>query len=278
LGWFIMNREYLGPRITLVEQRRWGLGPGFDRTHGIAYLEGKVYLAGWDSGRLGVLDVSAGGVADRHPRSGQDVLGYTRPGDPKVGLDGLLYVLNNGSGAQSMYVMRPDGQVVRQVTLANKTEVAAGLGLGRDNAIYVGDTLGGKILKYGQDGGEPTAIWGGETGRFNNVVGIAVDDDGAIYAAEHSSHRVQQLDSEGRFVRKLDLKCNPEYVAIRGDWLDVTCGNRLLSIHRQGWYLRRSRLADDSSPLGSPRGLTYGPDGTLYVADGGALIAYRLQP
>src|SRR5205823_943855 len=81
--------------------------------------------------------------------------------------------LNNGEAEKTLYVMRPDGQVVRQVLLAGKTDVAIGLDFAPDGKLYVSDMVGGAVLKYEPAGGSPIGATGGQTGGFNNVAGIA---------------------------------------------------------------------------------------------------------
>jgi glucose/arabinose dehydrogenase len=66
-------------------------------------------------------------------------------------------------------------------------------------------------------------------------------------------------------------------VALVGDWLDVTCGAGLLSINTAAGYVQRTRVVMGSPHFGHPRGLTYAPDGTLFVVDDHTLLQYSVQ-
>lgn len=279
-GWYTMNYEYLKPHTMLTQVAGWILSPAPQLPADIAYLDGKVYVPAYDSPYLAELDTK---IID-YPsyklikptlEDGSD-LPYTHPGSVRVGPDKLLYVLNNGPGQQAMYALKPDGHVVRQVALNGTAEIAVGLQFGSDGDMYVSDMRSGRVRKYGQNGGDSLAEWQGKDGGFNNVGGIAVDADGTVYAAETSSRRIQQLDAKGSFVRAFDLSCNPEYITINGDWLDASCGNGLVSINKKTGNIQHSRI-QKGKDMQAPSGLTYAPDGTLYVVDGSMLYAYKVQ-
>jgi sugar lactone lactonase YvrE len=272
-----MNLEHLKPRTMLTQLGQWDLTPPVDQPRGIAFHEGKLYVTGYESRSLLALDVASGASAPVLPVAAGAPLTYTHPGAVEVGPDGLLYVLNNGERQASLYGMRPDGEVVRQIPLEGKGPIAVGLDLGPDGALYVTDMLGGKILKYSPEGGEPLDAWGGMTDGFNNVMGIVVDEEGTLFAAEQSAGRIQQLDSAGNFVRAYDLRCNPMFMALDGDWLVVSCDNKLVSLNRSTHELRSVQVTGDGLLPNAPTGVTYGPDGTLYVVSGNTVLAYEVQ-
>ena len=72
-------------------------------------------------------------------------------------------------------------------------------------------------------------------------------------------------------------KCDPHYLALSADWLDVTCGSGLLSINTRTGDVRRSRIEGSNARLQRPRGLAHGPDGTLFVVDGQTLLQFSIQ-
>jgi hypothetical protein len=111
---------------------------------------------------------------------------------------------------------------------------------------------------------------------FNNVGGIAVDSDGTIYASEISFQRVQRLRPDGSFVAKYDIGCAPSNLAIAGEWVDVTCEKGLVSINKKSGEIRQSIVSNDQQQLISPTGLTYGPDGALYVLDGNLIKKFTV--
>jgi outer membrane protein assembly factor BamB len=276
-GWYSMNLDYLQHKTQLVEQHRWALDPVPRLPRGIGYLDGKVYITDYDGNAVGQLDTATGAYKLVEPRKDGSPLPFKRPGDVKVGADGLLYVLNNDQQPHTMYVMEPDGTVVKELVLAGKSEVAVGLYFTPDGTLYLADMRGSQVRKYTSDGSGPVSGTGGETGGFNNVVGVVVEPDGTIYAAESSAGRVQRLDAEGQFVRDYDLPCQPMYLLSAGDWLEVSCGPSIFSINKATGVVQRSQTSPGTPRLQNPLGMTYGPDGLLYVVDRDALVAYRVE-
>ena len=118
LGWYTGNVPYLKHRTVLVRQNEWPLVPRLSDPHGIAYLDGKIYTTDYRGGQVGELDLSTGVYRLVSPVSASGPLTFTHPGDIKAGPDKLLYVLNNGENEEALYVMKPDGQVVRTVGTA----------------------------------------------------------------------------------------------------------------------------------------------------------------
>ena len=62
-----------------------------------------------------------------------------------------------------------------------------------------------------------------------------------------------------------------------GAWLDLTCGAGLLSINTAAGTLQRTRVVSGNTHFDHPRGLTYGPDGTLFVVDDHTLLQFAIQ-
>ena len=105
------------------------------------------------------------------------------------------------------------------------------------------------------------------------------DEDGEIYTTE-TFPRVQRLTPDDRLVAQYDLGCRPRYFAGApggAPWLEVSCDRGLRSIDRERHLVQRSRLPEDATPWSDPTGLTYGPDGTLYVLDTGRIVALAVE-
>lgn len=264
------------PPLRLKEAHRWLLTLPFDEPLGIAYLDGKVYMADYRGKSLSVLDTATGLQTPIEPRSASGPLSYARPGDVKIGPDKLLYVLNNGPGDEALLVMKPDGEVVRHVALAGKSDVAIGLHVAPDGTFYVTDKVGGRIFKYGPGGGEPLLAWFPEAG-FNNISGVFMEEGGTIFGADTENSLVHRFDANGQPLQVYQVGCRPVYMASNGDWVDVSCGSAIMSINKQDGTLQRGRNEPGAPRLENPTGMVYGPDGTLYVRDRGNLIAYELQ-
>ncbi|MBF6613974.1 MAG: SMP-30/gluconolactonase/LRE family protein [Chloroflexi bacterium] len=283
-SWFVVNYQNLKHKTTLVEERRWWLpiaSKGPDDRSSIAYLDNNIYVAGYNSQSVGVLDLGNGGYKSLSAVSLQGAtLPYAQPGAIAVGPDNLLYLLNNGADAQAMYVMQPGGKVVRQEALNGKSPIAVGLAFGPDGKIYIGDMLGGRIIKYPLTGGAAMASWQNTTGSFNNPAGLAVDTDGAIYAAESSNKQVLRLNTNGQITAKYPFTCTPWQMAVRGDWVDVLCKDGpvpLMSINKKDGSTQASKITSNTMWPVAPTGMTYGLDNTLYILDGKTIIAYKVE-
>jgi sugar lactone lactonase YvrE len=276
-GWYVTNAEYVKRWTLLTELHRWSLPTTLEESRGLARLDGTVYITAYRSGTLLAFDLASGGSPRFLVSAPPGGAVRERPSDVQVGPDGLLYVLNNGEATRAVLVLNPDGQVVRQIPLDDRSNITMGLSIGPAGQLHVGDMVGGRILTYSADGGRPTSAWGGLTGGFNNVSGIALAPDGSVYAAEASAHRIQQLAADGHALRTFELDCEPQYVVLAGDWLDATCGAGLLSINTAAGYRQRTRVVDRSTEFEHPRGLAYGPDNTLFVVDEHKLFQFSIQ-
>ncbi|HEX9990619.1 MAG TPA: SMP-30/gluconolactonase/LRE family protein [Chloroflexia bacterium] len=276
-SWYIANIDYLKQKTLLVEQSRWYLNPGLTLPRGIAYMDNKIYVTDYDGKTVGYLELSTGNYRLIQPRNADGPIIYTRPGTVAAGPDGLLYVLNNGDGDQALLVMRPDGELVKQIPLNGKGAIAIGLAFGNDNKMYVSDMTGGKVIVYPVNGGDPLASWNPPGRGFNNPGGLAMDAEGNVYVTEISNKSVHRFDKEGNLTKKYDLKCDPIFPAISGDWMEISCSANLVSVNIKDGSSQLIRMDEKNARLLTPTGLTYGPDGTLYVLDGSAVIAYKVQ-
>jgi len=103
--------------------------------------------------------------------------------------------------------------------------------------LYVAEYLNDRIQVFGLDGTPRRTIGrkGDGPGEFNSPGGVAVAPDGDLFVADFYNQRVQQLRSNGRFVRQ---------------W--GTTG----------------RVGFGPGEFNYPTDVALGPDGTLYVADG----------
>jgi len=293
LSWGAMNYPFLKPRTTLTLLERWGISKPLYQPYGIAFYNGKIYIAsygqtlpggGFQLGEFGELDTATGYYKIVQPRALQGLATILHPSEVKVGPDGLLYLLNNGGGKQAMFVLNSNMDVVRQLELDAKSTVSIGLSFGPDGKMYVADLVGGHILRYDAMGGDPLNSWGGMNSNYNNVAGVTVAPDGMIYSFEGSYQRIQQFDPTGRFVRVYDVGCPAMFGAIDGDWMDVTCQNGFRSVNLKEHYTQlpvyvsgNPKLTGDVPKLYSPTGLAYAPDHTLYVLDANTLYHYKVQ-
>jgi hypothetical protein len=284
LGWLAINYDYIKHKTELTQERLWDIQAPLRDPRGIAYLDGKIYIASFGQesipGEVGEFDLARGSYATVRPVSPQGPLPWVHPGDITAGPDGLLYVLNNGPGEHALYAMKPDGQVLRELSLKGSSPISKGLRVGPDGTLYVAHMSGGSITRYPQDGGEPIMGFRGMAKGLNNPSGLWVERDGTVFTSE-TYERVQQLDPLDRLMRTYNLDCRPMYFASPpedGDWLDLTCLDKgLVSINKTRGYLQKATFRDRASAPTAPTGLAYGPDATLFVLQGHTLIAYEVH-
>jgi hypothetical protein len=276
-AWTVINYDYIKHRTTLVQLQRWDLSVPPVQSMGIGYLDGRVYVTDYSGPGLWYFDISQTLYGPLTAIAGTTTLSYALPGDVVPAPDGTLYVLNNGNGLENLLVMKPDGTVVRQMPLDGKTQNATDLTIGPDGALFVSDMYGGKVNKYPATGGPVIQQYGGMAGGFNNPAGLAVHPDGTLFVAEQGYSRVQELKPDGEFVRSHNLNCQPWYLVINGDWVDISCAKGIYSLNKKTGTLQPSRVDGGAPRLSSPKGMTYAPDGTLYVLDGSTLVQYRVE-
>ena len=78
-----------------------------------------------------------------------------------------------------------------------------GTAINSEGLIIVVSELGGNFISILTPEGEKISTFGtagSGNGQFNNLYGVAVDQDDNIYVADFNDHRVQKFTSEGNFV------------------------------------------------------------------------------
>lgn len=284
-SWYTVSAEFLKPRTVLTELSRWSPSVPFQRPQGIAYMNNSIYVADTnerDPGNFFRLDLATGQFNPIVPLDAGVPMSYTRPAGVAAGPDGLIYLLNNDLDRNALWAMTPSGEIQRKIALNSKSLLSMGITFAPDGTMYVGDIGGSKALKYRAEGGDPVLTFSPERGSYNNIVGVALSPDGKeLYVAEASALRIQVMETAtGRFLRDIKLDCTPHHIAVPpggGDWADVSCNEKgMLSVNMKTKEIRRVSTTSDKEPLGA-MGIAYGPDGTLYVMEGGQLVVYKVQ-
>lgn len=174
----------------------------------------------------------------------------------------------------------------------------------RGGNIYVSDTNNYRIRRITPDGTVSTlagsgvrgfADGPGTTAQFQNTnsSGIAVDDDGNVYLADWDNHRIRKISPTGYVSTLAGSGSNgsvdgpgataqftaPNGIAIdnSGNLYVSQVGNDLIRKVTPSGYVTTiagngtSGWADGnalSAQFNDPAGITIGPDGSLYIADG----------
>jgi uncharacterized protein (TIGR03663 family) len=158
---------------------------------------GNVYVTDTGNKRIVIYDAN-GNFLNQFGSVGYEPLQFDEP----VGIDvddaGLIYVADTWN--QRVQVIEPG--TAGEFSLVRSWEVVAWYGQSLDNKpylavdsqgnVYVSDPEGYRILKFNNQG-EFLYYWGDfgtSTSSFNLPVGVAVDDEDAVWVADSGNHRL----------------------------------------------------------------------------------------
>ena len=137
------------------------------------------------------------------------------------GCSGVAYHVDQASGVGQIYVTSTssydvkvfdlNGSLDRYNPIASSRYNPFDLVLDENGRIYIAEHYA--VTCLANDG---TFLWrtgknatessrgdsGSGDGEFNQAIGITIGQDGNLYVAEYSNHRVQVLDKNGTFIRK----------------------------------------------------------------------------
>lgn len=174
-------------------------------------------------------------------------------------------------------------------------EVRTGQGLdkpygvaARDGRLYVGDTVARNVVMFDLNAKRFSRIGVDDPGSLRMPFGLDLDAAGNLYVVDGTIKAVHVYDPAGKFLRKMgqDQKWNrPVGLAVdsqRKRLYVVDAGGVSTSDHRvSALDLDSGRLlfnfgkrGEGEGELNLPRDIAIGPDGTLYVVDGGN---FRIQ-
>ena len=169
-------------------------------------------------------------------------------------------------------------------------EVDTGVGFSKpfdviacQGTIYVSDTIQRLVLAFDVPNGRFFEIGDEEPGALVKPLGLAVDDDCNLYVADITAKRVVVYDQAGGFLRAIggsEWFERLSHIAVTpdGSYLfavdtgGVDSPNHWIRVFDalSGEHLRNiSRRGSEPGKLNLPRDIDIGPDGLLYVIDGG---------
>jgi len=150
--------------------------------------------------------------------------------------------------------------------------------------VYVADTVQRVVLLFDVPGKDFKIIGQEGLGQLSKPIGIAVDQNsGTVYVADNTARRVVVYDQDGNYLRAIggsDYFDRPSGIAVSPDGskiyvidtggvdsqrhhmyiFDAFTGNHLKTIGTRG---------TESGQFNLPLQASTGPDGTVYVVDGG---------
>ena len=126
---------------------------------------------------------------------------------------GQIYVTSTSSYDVKVYDL--NGSLDRTITIASSRYYPYDLVLDEEGTIYIAELYAVTCLendgtfkwRTGKNASESNrGDSGSGDGEFNQAEGITLGQDGNLYVADRSNHRVQVLDKNGSFIRKFGEK------------------------------------------------------------------------
>ncbi|MFN7921218.1 MAG: hypothetical protein U0Q16_14050 [Bryobacteraceae bacterium] len=253
--------------------------------------EGNLYVA--DSGNRRVWRVTAEGRVAVLAGAFDSPIGT--PTGVAVDRDGSLYILD----ADASKVMRREenGQFSTRMEAAGLRDIA----LDALGNLYAGG--GNRVVRATSTGPPATAAGGNTPGevreredalqtRLTTPIGIALDAGGNLYIAEQRAKRVRRVDGKGQVETLLKEPAVRDPVAVVADrdgGLRIAdfSANRILAVSSSGVVTTLAGTgaagysgdgdAASKAKLDRPRGMAFGPEGSLYFADSGNHAIRRIS-
>ena len=158
--------------------------------------------------------------------------------------------------------------------------------------IYVTDTVQRAVLLYDIPGKHFSEFGTEKPGELIKPLGIDISSEGEVYVADVSAQRIMVYDLKGTYLRAIgskdifnrptDVAINPEgtrlYVLDTGG---VTSENHHIIVFdpRSGKQLQTiGKRGDGDGEFNLPLQISVGPDGELFVVDGGNFRVQALHP
>jgi sugar lactone lactonase YvrE len=131
------------------------------------------------------------------------------------------------------------------------------------------------VRAWGKNGTAP--------GEFIAPIGIAIDRHDRIFVADFGNQRVQQFDTDGKFLTAFVVDGGPGGIAVGRDgtvYVSLTMGkDRIVAFTPEGKLLRQwGKKGQGDGELDHPTGLAVGPDGSVYVADNSNRRIQKFSP
>jgi DNA-binding beta-propeller fold protein YncE len=159
--------------------------------------------------------------------------------------------------------------------------------------IFVADGAGNaRIAKFDKDG-KFVKSWGKRgtaPGEFANVLSIAVDAQGNVYAGDGGNKRIQVFDNNGTFKTAFSNVGNPQamcltkgtnpglYVSNSNPWNDIDVAGEIYKMHLDGTIAGKfGRAGKLLKEFGTVNSIDCRSENTLYVGELGNLRVQKLE-
>ena len=179
-----------------------------------------------------------------------------------------------------------DGQFVFEVPPAHY----GSLTVDKDGDVYVTDALN-RVQKFDRQG--TFLMKFGDTGyadgKFLNLYGIAVDNQGNIYTTDWATYEIQKFDGEGKFLRKWEVpSCHPGGISFPQNlaldkegqvYVTNDGGNCIQKFNSQGSLLQEwGATGTGDGQFDKPLSIALDAQGNIYVTDNGNNRIQKFDP
>ncbi len=182
--------------------------------------------------------------------------------------DGTLYV----SGYAGKFLQKFDSNGALLDSKSGPFEHIRSLTFDNQNNLYLADNI--QVIKYDSQDKTLGALRDKniDKGRqFNNLVSLAVDEQGNLYGGYLNNEGLKKMDNTGRFLTKWGESPSPVGMALdrQGNLYVVDSETSLLyKFNLDGTLLATlGSKGDKPGQLNNPLGLTVDRQGNLYIAD-----------
>ncbi|WP_374029183.1 6-bladed beta-propeller [Bdellovibrio bacteriovorus] len=233
----------------------------------------------------------SGGVHEYDPTTDELVLAFGPPGSADQQLNApisatlhnnLIYVLD----ADSYKVFDRNGTFLSKVGTSGfangQFNSPMDIAIDKNGLIYIADCGNDRVQVFNSNGTHNRNIglgFGSGNGQMNCPYGIDVDDDLNVYVVEYDNDRVQKFDSSGNFVMKFGVSGIgvgqfQQAARVRVDslgniWVAEISRQELIKFSSAGTYIATYKGdAGGHDPIGVPFDFFFGPDDSIYIADG----------
>ena len=206
--------------------------------------------------------------------SGLDVNGgiFNYPTDVIFGKDGLLYVLEMGSG--EIEIINKKGERVK--TISSSLLYPTDLALDANGNVYVSDSSNNTIIVFDRNGQQVRQFgqFGTDGAYLNDPEGIDFDSAGNLHVVDAGNCRVQIYNSAGIYQGSYGSRGtgegsfqNPGAIVVdENDFCYVADGSTgYVSVFRKGAFVKRYAPSFSDGKPAVPRNFSLAPDGTLYI-------------
>ena len=247
--------------------------------------EGNIYVLEHFNNRIQIFD-SAGNFITKFGEYGQDDGQFDSPEDVAVDSEGNIYVVDGVNNRIQVFDSEGNhkltfgeegdgpGQFDSPEDVAVDSEGNIYVLESANNRIQIFDSRGDHKLTFGEEGDGP--------GQFDSPENMAVDSEGNIYVFDDENARIQIFDSrgdhkltfgeEGDGPGQFDDDSIDMAVDSEGNIYVIDDDRRFYVqvFDSNGKYIRQ--FGDDSDQFNYNAAIAIGPNGNIYVIDGGGRI------